>query len=45
MDELVLAEEAFGLCDPGLTAGIDNVGMLLLDIVWWVGGWKPLLPD
>jgi hypothetical protein len=34
MDELVLAEEAFALCEPGLTEGIDNVGLLLLDIVW-----------
>ena len=33
-DELALAEEAFSICDQSLTGGIDNVGMLLLDIVW-----------
>ncbi|GAX81495.1 hypothetical protein CEUSTIGMA_g8924.t1 [Chlamydomonas eustigma] len=33
-EELLLAEEAFGICDPGLIANIDNVGMVMLDIVW-----------
>ena len=34
LDELLLAEESFGLCDPLLIGSVDNVGMLLLDIVW-----------
>ena len=37
LDVLLLAEEAFTLCNPSLTEGIDNVGMLLVDIVWCVG--------
>eukprot|EP00798_Chlamydomonas_sp_ICE-L_P003505 gene3505-13576_t len=32
MGELLLAEEAFAMCDTKITTAIDNVGMLLLDI-------------
>ncbi|KAG2436923.1 hypothetical protein HXX76_006442 [Chlamydomonas incerta] len=34
LDELLLAEEALALCDPALTAAVDNGGLLLLDLVW-----------
>ncbi|PNW85783.1 hypothetical protein CHLRE_03g205650v5 [Chlamydomonas reinhardtii] len=34
LDELLLAEESLGLCDPALTAAVDNVALLLLDLVW-----------
>ncbi|KXZ53463.1 hypothetical protein GPECTOR_7g913 [Gonium pectorale] len=34
LEELLLAEEALGLCDPALTSSIDNVPLLLLDLVW-----------
>lgn len=34
LDELLLAEEAFGLCKPDLLQHVDNVALLLLDIVW-----------
>ncbi|GLC68053.1 hypothetical protein PLESTF_000639800 [Pleodorina starrii] len=34
LDELLLAEEALALCDPALTAGIDNLPLLLIDLVW-----------
>lgn len=32
--ELLLAEESFGLVSPSVLEGVDNLGMLLLDIVW-----------
>uniref|UniRef100_A0ACD5V202 Uncharacterized protein n=1 Tax=Avena sativa TaxID=4498 RepID=A0ACD5V202_AVESA len=34
LDVLVMAEEAFSLCDPKLIERVDNVPMLQLDIVW-----------
>ncbi|KAG1675406.1 hypothetical protein FOA52_012325 [Chlamydomonas sp. UWO 241] len=34
LEELLLSEESFGLCAKELCDGIDNVGMLMLDIVW-----------
>uniref|UniRef100_A0A0D9WA95 UBA domain-containing protein n=1 Tax=Leersia perrieri TaxID=77586 RepID=A0A0D9WA95_9ORYZ len=34
LDVLVMAEEAFSLCDPKLIERVDNVPMLELDIVW-----------
>lgn len=34
LDELLLAEESFGVVSPSLLEGIDNLAMLLLDIVW-----------
>ena len=34
LQELLLAEEAFGLASPSLVHSIDNIGLLLLDIAW-----------
>ncbi|XP_047066497.1 NEDD8 ultimate buster 1-like [Lolium rigidum] len=34
LDVLMMAEEAFSLCDPKLIERVDNVPMLQLDIVW-----------
>ena len=34
LDVLLLAEEAFGLASPELTARVDNFAILLLDVVW-----------
>uniref|UniRef100_A0A383VM59 UBA domain-containing protein n=1 Tax=Tetradesmus obliquus TaxID=3088 RepID=A0A383VM59_TETOB len=34
LGELLLAEESFGLVSPSVLEGVDNLGMLLLDIVW-----------
>ena len=34
LQELLLAEEAFGLASPSLVHSIDNIGLLLLDITW-----------
>lgn len=34
LGELLASEEAFGLAEPSLLEGIDNVAMLLIDIVW-----------
>lgn len=34
LDELLLAEESFGVVTPSLLDSIDNLAMLLLDIVW-----------
>lgn len=34
LDELLMAEEAFGMVTPSFLEGIDNLAMLLLDIVW-----------
>lgn len=34
LDVLIMAEEAFSLCDPKLIEKVDNVPMLQLDIVW-----------
>ncbi|KAK9817072.1 hypothetical protein WJX72_009049 [[Myrmecia] bisecta] len=34
LDELLLAEEAFALCNPIHIEGVDNVALLLIDIVW-----------
>lgn len=34
LDELLIAEEAFGLCNPTHLPLIDNLGLLSLDIVW-----------
>ncbi|KQJ84922.1 NEDD8 ultimate buster 1 [Brachypodium distachyon] len=34
LDVLIMAEEAFSLCDPKLIERVDNVPMLQLDIVW-----------
>ncbi len=36
LDELLIAEEAFRLCNPAHLPLIDNVGLLSLDIVWSV---------
>lgn len=39
LDELLVAEEALALCDPQLTAAVDNVPLLLIDLVGaWGGG-------
>ncbi len=35
LEELQLAEEAFDLCRADIVDAIDNVGLLLLDLVWW----------
>ncbi len=37
LDELLVAEEALALCDPQLTAAVDNVPLLLIDLVG--AGW------
>ena len=34
LEELQLAEEAFELCRSDIVEAIDNVGLLLLDLVW-----------
>ncbi|CAM0901967.1 unnamed protein product [Alopecurus aequalis] len=34
LDVLIMAEEAFSLCNPKLIEKVDNVPMLQLDIVW-----------
>ncbi len=34
LQELLLAEEAFGLADASLLSMVDNLAMLLIDIVW-----------
>ena len=34
LQELLLAEEAFGLASLSLVESIDNIGLLLLDITW-----------
>lgn len=36
LSELLVAEEAASLCSDDLLAAVDNVGMLMLDIVWYV---------
>ncbi|KAL3142217.1 hypothetical protein ABBQ38_002565 [Trebouxia sp. C0009 RCD-2024] len=34
LDVLLLAEEAFGMCSPKHLEMVDNVGLLMIDIVW-----------
>jgi hypothetical protein len=34
LDVLLLAEEAFGVASPDLTARVDNVAIVMLDVVW-----------
>jgi hypothetical protein len=34
LDVLLLAEEAFGCCKSSIMDGVDNGGLLMLDIVW-----------
>ena len=34
LDMLLLAEEAFELCNPKHLEMVDNVGLLMIDIVW-----------
>ena len=36
LDVLLLAEEAFDTCNPKHLDTIDNVGLLMIDIVWCV---------
>ncbi|KAK9821402.1 hypothetical protein WJX74_010307 [Apatococcus lobatus] len=36
LDEMLIAEEAFGLCNPVHLPLIDNLGLLSLDIVWCI---------
>lgn len=36
LDVLLLAEEAFDMCNPKHLDMIDNVGLLMIDIVWCV---------
>ncbi len=34
LDVLLLAEEAFEMCNPKHLDMVDNVGLLMIDIVW-----------
>lgn len=34
LDVLLLAEEAFDMCNPVHLEKVDNVGLLKIDIVW-----------
>ena len=34
LDVLLLAEEAFDMCNPKHLEMVDNVGLLMIDIVW-----------
>lgn len=34
LDVLLLAEEAFDMCNPKHLDMVDNVGLLMIDIVW-----------
>ena len=34
LDVLLLAEEAFAMCNPKHLEMVDNVGLLMIDIVW-----------
>ena len=34
VDVLLLAEEAFSMCNPKHLEMVDNVGLLMIDIVW-----------
>ena len=34
LDVLLLAEEAFDMCRPAHLEQVDNVGLLMIDIVW-----------
>ena len=34
LDVLLLSEEAFEMCNPKHLDMVDNVGLLMIDIVW-----------
>lgn len=34
LDVLLLAEEALDMVNPSLVERVDNVGLLMIDIVW-----------
>jgi len=36
LEQLSLAEESFHVASPDVLGMVDNFGLLLLDVVWWV---------